>query len=955
MPIEFQCHDCDASYRVEERLAGKQARCRHCGAVMDIPRVSRKSAAPEANGDIDLRFRDEPDDADDPIDPARPTKPGSTIIASPVLKDDAPAPASMPVVAWNPDPKPPPSFAQAWSGTAAQSARAAAAAPSAHIVAGTEMPSLAPPPPPQQPLPTLRAQPTYRAAPAPRRSRRYRPSTAVGLDALTPWTLLLFLALVIAQHVRLYVSAPAPPAGQPQLITPGVLTISAIVELFMFFALVAPLVLLAVFITSRIMKFELPGAAYARACTVAATPAVLGALLVLIPFWNVRRFSAPDVIRIVMIAVIVHTVTYYVMKHLFEMEWVESIVGWVFTLPLLLLGGFVTFLAWGATTVGGMLANSSTANSAVASSSSPGITSVLPSSSSTDASVTLNGARVVVSPPAPVDPDQQKLDALRRETAELMNGGYMGGSREAAEARLRTMRDSARSVQSTKGSAPEYAELIGRLDDLDRRAAALPSERPDPAIAQPPDAKERWDTADAAEARGLSRDELAVAPGIAMRRPADALLDLKSSASDPAGLLWRWKPAFTRMTIATPARNDPTQQRPWIVPRSIARGSMGTSKLLVIESDQPQITSGTIGGIPFTRVADAPSEARADRRITYVALIDNNKWLLIQLLSTDGDATVIATFDAAVRTIRRLRAGELIGDPFTPSQIARRLVDDPDRAIPLLKQAGPAAEDAVLEVLKSDNRRAKAGAIEVLRAIGTDKSLPAIREIAAGSDTQLSGPAREVLRRLAPNEADAIALAVLDLKSGADVLRRREALKTLAAAIPDESRRKEVAQAIQDVVFAEDLAVRDDAAKALANWAKPDVVPRMLPWLDERESMFHRQTALTVLPATKDRRAVFPIVRWIIKEPEAVVKALTAMGPVAEDEVVKLLKERDPAVRKNAARILEEIGGQKSLISLQRASTDPRDPGAAEAARRALETVRERIKSSRASAATTRP
>src|SRR5204863_7496498 len=99
------------------------------------------------------------------------------------------------------------------------------------------------------------------------------------------------------------------------------------------------------------------------------------------------------------------------------------------------------------------------------------------------------------------------------------------------------------------------------------------------------------------------------------------------------------------------------------------------------------------------------------------------------------------------------------------------------------------------------------------------------------------------------------------------------------------------------------------------------------------------------LPATKDKRAIFPIVRWIIKEPEAVVKALITIGPVAEEEVNKLLKERDANVRKNAARILEEIGGQKSLLNLQRASTDPRDVAAAEAAKRALDAVRERLKS----------
>jgi HEAT repeat protein len=101
---------------------------------------------------------------------------------------------------------------------------------------------------------------------------------------------------------------------------------------------------------------------------------------------------------------------------------------------------------------------------------------------------------------------------------------------------------------------------------------------------------------------------------------------------------------------------------------------------------------------------------------------------------------------------------------------------------------------------------------------------------------------------------------------------------------------------------------------------------------------------MKILPCTHDRRAVFPIIRWIIKEPEKVVTALKLMGPVAEDEVVKLLREKNADARKHAARILEEIGTGKSLAELHRASNDPRDKPAAEAAKLAEDTVRARVK-----------
>jgi hypothetical protein len=37
MPIEIQCGSCGAKYSVNERFAGKNAKCRACGAIMHVP------------------------------------------------------------------------------------------------------------------------------------------------------------------------------------------------------------------------------------------------------------------------------------------------------------------------------------------------------------------------------------------------------------------------------------------------------------------------------------------------------------------------------------------------------------------------------------------------------------------------------------------------------------------------------------------------------------------------------------------------------------------------------------------------------------------------------------------------------------------------------------------------------------------------------------------------------
>ncbi len=142
----------------------------------------------------------------------------------------------------------------------------------------------------------------------------------------------------------------------------------------------------------------------------------------------------------------------------------------------------------------------------------------------------------------------------------------------------------------------------------------------------------------------------------------------------------------------------------------------------------------------------------------------------------------------------------------------------------------------------------------------------------------------------------------------------------------------------------------------MAVWAGNSTVPRLLRLLDENASQSERDAAMQVFAKLKDERSVFPVIRWIIKDTDNVTKTLIEMGPVAEAEVVKLLRERSPSVRTAAARILQEIGTVKSLAGPRRASQDPRDYGAAAAAQVALDIVTDRWKTNKPDpAATTAP
>ena len=207
--------------------------------------------------------------------------------------------------------------------------------------------------------------------------------------------------------------------------------------------------------------------------------------------------------------------------------------------------------------------------------------------------------------------------------------------------------------------------------------------------------------------------------------------------------------------------------------------------------------------------------------------------------------------------------------------------------------------------------------------------------------------------RSAPDKPIDVEAAIKTVTGGGGHFEVRAALESLAKVEPIEAQRDVVAEVLEQLVV-QDSSHADAAANALANWHRPRTVLALMPLLAEDVwPHWKADKAIKVLGKTRDKRAVFPIIRWIVKKPDLVVAAMKDMGPVAEDEVIKLLREKDAAVRSNAARILQDIGTAKCLPELRRASKDPRDRAAATIAELALDVVNERVKQARA--ATTAP
>jgi hypothetical protein len=236
------------------------------------------------------------------------------------------------------------------------------------------------------------------------------------------------------------------------------------------------------------------------------------------------------------------------------------------------------------------------------------------------------------------------------------------------------------------------------------------------------------------------------------------------------------------------------------------------------------------------------------------------------------------------------------------------------------------AEEAVIE-------QAKTQPVDVNK-FGTTG--PTTTGEAAPADAGRAGPA-------IPSNAVLIDEALASLKAP-DPAARAVALRVLADLKPNE-RRPEVAEAVESIMLEPGAALLDESAAALRNWWGPKTAIRLLALLDPDVAEAPRRAAMDVLAATKDRRAVWPIARWLLKDPDRATPALVRMGPVAEDDMIKLLLEKDANARRLGAKVLAEVGGVKSIQPLQRAARDNRDPAAAAVAGRALEAVKDRVAS----------
>jgi HEAT repeat protein len=180
---------------------------------------------------------------------------------------------------------------------------------------------------------------------------------------------------------------------------------------------------------------------------------------------------------------------------------------------------------------------------------------------------------------------------------------------------------------------------------------------------------------------------------------------------------------------------------------------------------------------------------------------------------------------------------------------------------------------------------------------------------------QVSRGVSEVARSISPPANLDEALAALQSE---DVFRKQFALSYLEQSRVDEHRRAEVVAALTPLYHRADPATHDPAGRALARWAGKDDAPLLLKMLDEPSGSL-RHAVVEALGRLKEPKAAAPIARMLpdFFQRDLTSRALAAIGPPAEKEVVKYYFDNDLSTREEARKLLAGYGTQNGVILTQ--------------------------------------
>jgi hypothetical protein len=168
------------------------------------------------------------------------------------------------------------------------------------------------------------------------------------------------------------------------------------------------------------------------------------------------------------------------------------------------------------------------------------------------------------------------------------------------------------------------------------------------------------------------------------------------------------------------------------------------------------------------------------------------------------------------------------------------------------------------------------------------------------------------------------------------------AANQLAKMQPNEHRAV-VAEKLGEHLKTADIFKQEAVIKALGVWGTRAQVPLLIAVLED-PSPFGKGVTLSVLGRFHDERAVAPVVRsfqdFMTRDPAG--KALLEMGPMAEKDLIPLLKSDDRGLRYETIKVLKVVGTDKCVPVLQELAL--RDKGSQPLVTDALTAIASRVK-----------
>ena len=186
------------------------------------------------------------------------------------------------------------------------------------------------------------------------------------------------------------------------------------------------------------------------------------------------------------------------------------------------------------------------------------------------------------------------------------------------------------------------------------------------------------------------------------------------------------------------------------------------------------------------------------------------------------------------------------------------------------------------------------------------------------ADAKAAHEAAEAERNRPVDNAEVKKLLV-DLKSPD---KRRAALDRLAKG-PANDQQPQVAKALAKLLGDPDNGVVKMAVVALGVWGTTDNVPALVKLFDE-EDVFLKSDVMKTLAKLPSEPAAEALAKQLPFDRGNASRSLIEMGAVAEAAVIPYLEDRDEAVRKEACKILGEIGSSKGAAALEKFVKDAR-------------------------------